>query len=170
MHEGGNVAEFFHDQLETSRSQLVWALEQIPVHRREISPPADLGEWTAGRHLFHIVHYERDFALPAMRLWLTEIDAWTPSMDEAKAWGNGQALGLLIEQFHSGREAQIDLLSRFGQTAWDERHITIGRWGSVTLRWLVSKTLQHTASHISALLEIALFWDALEAGTLRADV
>ena len=37
-------------------------------------------------------------------------------------------------------------------------------WGPVPLFWVVSKTYQHTAEHISDLLRIALFWDDFAAG------
>lgn len=32
-------------------------------------------------------------------------------------------------------------------------------WGPVTLRWVVSKTYQHTFEHGSTIMRIALFWE-----------
>ncbi len=38
----------------------------------------------------------------------------------------------------------------------------------VTLRWVVTKTLQHTAEHVSALLRLSLFWDPAELRSQQA--
>jgi hypothetical protein len=40
---------------------------------------------------------------------------------------------------------------------WEETRDSV--WGAVTLRWVVSKTYQHTFEHGSTIMRIALFWD-----------
>jgi len=55
------------------------------------------------------------------------------------------------------RAEQIALLPRFENTLWEERRGAL--WGPVTLRWVVSKTYQHTCEHSHDVLRLALFWD-----------
>jgi hypothetical protein len=38
-------------------------------------------------------------------------------------------------------------------------HVQLTSSTEVTLRWVVSKTLQHTFEHTNNILRIALFWD-----------
>ncbi len=58
--------------------------------------------------------------------------------------------------FLAGRAEQIKLLAQFGSTAWEATRKAA--WGEVTLRWLVTKTYQHTAEHTHDVLRMALFW------------
>jgi hypothetical protein len=152
-----NHAQWFHDQLQASADGLVWAAEQVPLERRMAQPPAGLGEWTAARHLFHMMYYEQHFALPAMRQWLGEPFDFPEILDENEAWGDGVELSQALAGFREVRGEQIALLSQFDEGAWQEKRDTV--WGPVTLLWVVSKTYQHTAEHASTILQIALFWD-----------
>lgn len=63
----------------------------------------------------------------------------------------------LLSQFLALRQAQASLLLKAPDEAWDQPLATV--WGQTTLAWVVSKTYQHTAEHISDVLSIALFWD-----------
>jgi hypothetical protein len=67
-----SLAEWFREQLKTSGDGFAWAVEQVPVERRTIVPPAPLGEWTVVRHALHMLNYETAIALPIMRYWLGE--------------------------------------------------------------------------------------------------
>ncbi|MBM2847059.1 MAG: hypothetical protein HW418_1, partial [Anaerolineales bacterium] len=42
---------------------------------------------------------------------------------------------------------------------WEETRRAV--WGPVTLRWVVTKTYQHTAEHTHDVLSLALYWDAV---------
>lgn len=102
-----------------------------------------------------------------MRQWLeTERGHAAPNgerfLDEGAIWlaeGVSQPFGTLIEQLKAVRKAQIDLLPRFPIPAWETVHTPIPIYGPVTLSWVVTKTLQHTAEHTHDVLRLVLFWD-----------
>jgi hypothetical protein len=156
-----NASQWFRDQLQASAAGFVWGAGQVPPERRFIQPPTGLGEWTAARHIFHMLYYERNIALPNMRQWLGEPWILTAGLDEDAAWDRGQDVESLLTRFRAVRNEQIALLSKFDDSTWNETRDTI--WGSVTLFWVVSKTYQHTAEHTSNVLQIALFWDHFAA-------
>jgi DinB superfamily len=117
-----------------------------------------LGEWSVVRHVFHLLAYEEHIALPSMRLWLGEPFPSIDHLDEDTLWQeNTLDLQGLLEKFRAVRAAQIELLTNLPDTAWQETRDAL--WGSVTLRWVVTKTFQHTAEHIHDVLSLALFWD-----------
>jgi hypothetical protein len=123
-----------------------------------------LGEWSALRHLFHLVWYEREFALPTMRLWLGGPPFTEEGLDDEADWHaqrTGVELGAWLHAFAEGRDEQRALLARLDPAAWTEERL-IG-WSDqpwpVPLRWVVAKTYQHTAEHTNDVLRIALFWD-----------
>ncbi len=153
------ISRWFRDQLLTSADGLIWAVEQVTEARRNIKPPEGLGEWSANRHLFHLGFYEQTIALPLMKQWLGEPGLSTDPLEgEQAAWEHDHNdVDTLLSQFKKTRLEQIALLRKFNLTAWNETRDTL--LGSVTLLWVVSKTYQHTAEHISDVLKIALFWD-----------
>jgi hypothetical protein len=150
---------WFRDQLLTSADGLIWAIEQVPESRRNTQPPDGLGEWSAVRHSFHIRFYEQTTALPIMRQWFGAAGLSTDPLEgELDAWVKEQGdVETLLTRFKKVRLEQIALLHKFTETDWNVTRDTI--WGTVTLLWVVSKTYQHTAEHISDILKIALFWD-----------
>lgn len=153
-----NFSEWFHDQLQTSAAGFVWGAQQVPNARRNIRPPEALGEWTAARHIFHMVFYEQNIALPSMLQWLGK-PLPVKGRAEDTAWGEGnEDVESLLAEFKRVRGEQVQLLARFDDQAWNSTCGTI--WGPVTLSWVVSKTYQHTAEHTSDILRIALFWDS----------
>jgi hypothetical protein len=79
-----NPAGWFRDQLEQTGALFVWALEQVPMARRE-TPPPGRDEWTAARHAFHMLYYEREIALPSMRQWLGSAMPDPDELDESAA-------------------------------------------------------------------------------------
>lgn len=164
-----SLSQWFETQLQASADGFIWAVEQVPDERLYAPPPGPgggLGEWVAARHLFHLLYYERHAALPAMRSWLLgEAQPSFEGYDEDASWAEAPTLAAQIEQFRAVRAEQIALLPRIGAALWEESRET--GWGDVTLRWVVAKTYQHTAEHISDVLRIALFWDVIEAYNRR---
>lgn len=154
-----DLTQWFSEHLKSSAEEFVWAVEQVPVERRTIAPPESLGEWSAARHVFHMLAYEQYIALPTMRIWLGDPFPSIDDLDEDALWQQnaGRDLPALLEQFRAGRAAQIELLTRLSDAAWEETRDTI--WGQKTLRWVVTKTFQHTAGHTHDVLRLALFWD-----------
>lgn len=166
-----DLSEWFTAQLQPGADGFVWGMQQVPEERWYATPPGPrggLGVWVAARHAFHLLYYEREVALPAMRHWLggpsPEFDAYHHD-DEDVAWQRAPDLARVLHEFRAGRAAQIALLPRIGQALWREGRET--GWGQVTLRWIVSKTYQHTAEHLNDVLRIALFWDFVEADLQR---
>lgn len=72
-----------------------------------------------------------------------------------------------LRSFTTGRDEQRALLARLDPAAWTAARPT--GWGDVPLRWVVTKTYQHTAEHTNDVLRIALFWDILLAEAAEAD-
>jgi hypothetical protein len=152
-----NLSEWFQSQLQASAEGFVWSLAQVPQQRRYIRPPALLGEWSAARHAFHLLFYEQTIALPSMRQWLDSPLPSAVGLDEDAAWAAHMDLDTISAQFSEIRAEQIAWLPRFDESLWNERRVTV--WGAVSLRWVVTKTYQHTAEHIHDVLTLALFWD-----------
>ena len=155
-----NNSQWFGEHLRTSAEGFLWGAQQIQVERRYLSPPPVLGEWSAARHVFHMVYYEETFALPSMYQWLggagltrEELD----KIDEEAAWNEGYEFDMLQKQFREVRERQIALTAELGEELWLEKRRTV--WGLTTLHWVVSKTYQHTADHTNTILQMVLFWD-----------
>jgi hypothetical protein len=157
-----NLTEWFRNQLQASADGFVWGAEQVPAARRNLQPPKGLGEWTVARHIFHMVFYEQTIALPSMQQWLGAENPAADELDEEAAWAAGQDnVEGLLAQFRKVRSEQMALLPQFNDSHWEETRETV--WGPVTLRWVVSKTYQHTAEHTNDVMRIALFWDRFEA-------
>jgi hypothetical protein len=157
-----NYSQWFRDQLQTSADGFVWSIEQVQVPRRTAMPPVGLGDWSAARHVFHLWYYEQTLALPGMRQWLGGGIPSTDDLREETAWGaEKRPVESLMADFKQVRAEEIALLSEFDDRLWNVVRETV--WGSETLQWVVSKTYQHTAEHISDVLRIALFWDRFAA-------
>ncbi len=153
-----NLSRWFRDQLQSCADGFVWGAQQVPNARRNVRPPEALGEWTAARHIFHMVFYEENIALPTIYQWLGK-PLPLEGVSEDVAWGEGSDnVESLLAEFTKVRDEQIQLLARFDDLTWSSTRDTI--WGVVTLRWVVSKTFQHTAEHTGDILRIALFWDS----------
>lgn len=159
-----NLSQWFSTQLRGGAEGFAWAMQQVPSERLFTVPPSRfLGAWPAMRHVDHLRHYERALALPSMQMWL---DGPGVSVEQAQAWERldlawqpGEALALeeRLADFRAVREAQIALVEVVGQAAWETTRPTV--WGEVSLKWVVSKTFQHTAEHLCTVMQIALFWD-----------
>ena len=154
-----SLSQWFNDQLKASADGFVWAVRQMPVERRSVQPPSPLGEWSAMRHLLHMVHHEQNVALPSMRQWLGGPLPSLTGLDEGANWQGSHDLDELVNQFQQTRSEQIALLPHFNPSTWEESRETL--WGAATLRWVVTKTYQHTAEHTHNVLQLVLFWEAV---------
>jgi hypothetical protein len=153
-----NRSEWFQNQLSTGGTGFAWAIGQVLADRQRREPPAGLGHWSAARHVFHMLFYEREMALPSMNLWQgRSFDAAT-APDEDVAWDSQAPVSEMLAQFNQVRAEQVALAAAMPDAAWDETRATI--WGPMTLQWVVTKTLQHTAEHTHQVLSLALFWEA----------
>ena len=149
------------DELGRSAIGFEWAIRQVPLERLTQTPPAGLGEWPALRHLHHLVWYERELALPSMRIWLGATPPDGHALDEDADWAADQStlqVDMLLRSLVAGRDEQRAILTGLDAAAWATARTT--GWDDVPLRWVVSKTYQHTAEHTNDVLRIALFWDA----------
>ncbi len=153
-----DLSQWFQDQLQASAEGFIWGTLQVPKARLLLQPPEGLGEWSAARHIFHMVFYEQKCALPSMQQWLGGPPPSLKGLDEDVAWGEGKDnVDGLIAEFKQVRSNQVALLLKFDDSAWTMSRET--NWGPKTLAWVISKTYQHTAEHTSDVLQIALFWD-----------
>ena len=155
-----DLSQWFSTHLDTSAEGFLWAIEQVPPERRLIRPPEPLGEWNVARHLFHMMYYEQVIALPSMQLWLDDSLTMTDERyDEDAAWGKGREIEPMLADFRTVRAEQIVLLPKINEQQWEEKRATV--WGDMTLKWVVTKTFQHTNEHTHDVLRLALFWDMM---------
>ena len=153
-----NLSHWFRDQLHASVEGFVWGVHQVPEERRFIQPLKPFGEWSVARHVFHLLYYEEHCALPSMRQWIGAALLDFATYDEEGAWAdNRDDINQLLARLQTVRAQQIALLPQFDAATWDQ--VCDAIWGPVSLRWVVSKTYQHTAEHTNDVLRIALFWD-----------
>ena len=152
------------DELGRSALGYDWAVRQVPEDRLDLTPPPGLWEWSALRHLYHLVWYEREIALPTMRLWPDGPPFTEEGLDEEAAWTADRAgveLEAWLRLLAAGRDEQRARLAGMDAAAWTAERPT--GWDDlprpVPLRWVVAKTYQHTAEHTNDVLRIALFWD-----------
>jgi len=151
-----NLTAWFQAQLQASGEGFVWGAEQVPAGRRTMRPRAGLGEWTAARHVFHMLDYEQTIVLPSMQQWLGGPLPVDPG--EEIAWNQAdQDMDRLLARFKQVRAEQIALLPKFAEADWQATREAV--WGTRTLLWVVSKTYQHTAEHTHNVMCLALFWD-----------
>ena len=151
-------AQWFHNQLQSSADAFTWAVEQVPIERRTITPLPRFGEWSVARHVFHMVYYEQHVALALMRQWFDPSPLTIAPNDEDADWTTAPSLDDLLVQFQRGRAAQIEMVDCCELEQWNIVRDT-ENWGPVSFQWFMGKTFQHTLDHTNAVLNIALFWD-----------
>ena len=155
------TASWFSTQLQSTLEGLTWSIHQVPQSRWLLPPPPVLGEWSAARHLFHMWFYEATIALPSMRIWLGD-PIPDVSVNEDQAWANltNPTVEELEDRFISVRQEQRALLPIYEAADWEQ--ILMTGWHLVSLKWVVSKTFQHTAEHTHDIMRLALFWDVAD--------
>lgn len=152
---------WFRNQLEAEGDALIWAVGQVPEERRNRQPPEPLGEWSALRHAFHMSYNERHVVLPRLRLWLDTPTTEDKDFNEESAWQDLVDKDSALAMFQSTRDRHIEFLNKITDPLLDETRETTT--GSVPLRWVLTKSIQHTADHINGILRIALFWDRVKS-------
>jgi hypothetical protein len=156
------TAQQFAILLRSSADAFLWAVEQMPQDHWLVAPPRRFEEWPTARHAFHLLHYEQQIVLPSMRQWLggplpPSLSPDEDATQEETGWQASKNSPSIVVDFTAVRGVQIELLSRFQATDWDEMRDTI--WGSVTLRWVITKTIPHTFEHAHDVLCLRLWWD-----------
>ena len=158
------LAKWFSLQLQVSADGFLWAVAQRPTDRLFLTPPRHPERWSTARIVFHLVTYERRLAFPSLRQWFGGPCPTVGSMEEDAAeeeaiWNSDQGHDIpsLLTAFAALRSEQIALLARIDEVTWEERRDTI--WGSKLLRWILTKTYQHTLEHTDEVLRSVLWWD-----------
>lgn len=153
--------QWFQQQLQTSAENFLWAVEQIPQERLYLAPRPN--RWPIARIVFHMTRYEQRLALPSMLQWLggQQPIVGTQEEDNAKDehdWndGRGHEIQTLIADFKDVRSQQLALFPQFPEQSWHEERDAI--WGSVSLKWAIIKTYQHTLEHTDEALRVYLWW------------
>jgi hypothetical protein len=156
-----NLSQWFYLQLQASIDSFLWAVEQIPQERLYFAPKTD--RWPVARIIYHLACYEQRIALPSMRQWLGEPKPVVGTQEEDGAqedrnWNDGQGheMSALIADFRAVRTEQHALCSQFDEQSWYESRDVI--WGHLPLKWVVTKTYQHTLEHTDEVLRAYLWW------------
>jgi hypothetical protein len=90
-----------------------------------------------------------------------------PLAGEELSWRHDHDVEELLAAFQAVREQEVALLDELAGADWDLPRPTI--WGEHTLRWVLTKSYQHTLDHANSLLQMALYWDdALRGRHARA--
>ena len=155
------LSQWLPQQLQTSADSFLWAVEQIPQERLYLAPRPN--RWPIARIIFHLTRYEQRLALPSMLQWLSGPIPVVGTQEEDNArdeldWnnGNGHEIQTLIAGFKEVRSQQLALFPQFTEQSWHEEREAI--WGSVSLKWVVTKTYQHTLEHTDETLRAYLWW------------
>ncbi|MFX1538620.1 MAG: DinB family protein [Promethearchaeota archaeon] len=165
---------FLAKQLEETAQIINWAINLVPKERLLEIPPHSthpkasdymksyFGLWSAYRILFHLVHYEENSALPNMKLWLGEQPNRQRCGKEKEDWEEelrkGPNLEALLERFHSVRKQQTEVINKIQDNQWQEKRPNTN-WGTVSVEFIVTKSIQHTLEHGNKILRNVLFWD-----------
>ncbi|GHO83037.1 DinB family protein [Dictyobacter formicarum] len=169
-----DYAQHFTHLLQNSSNDFIWATQQIPVDKLNSVSPLRPDSWSVARNIFHLQFQEEKVVLPNMRLWLSDRTLYTRQddaliahyaafetlvRDEERAWAQQPDLDVVLKHFQTQRTIQIALLQEIDPTVWEDKRATV--WGEVTLRWVVTKTYQHSVEHINDVLKPALYWTGL---------
>jgi hypothetical protein len=172
-----NSKDFLAKQLRETAKIIDWAINLVPEDRLLEIPPhsthpkADesmkkyFGLWSAYRLMFHLVHYEENWALPGLNYWLgEEIPSKIDILNEKEMWDKelikGVDLKTLLIRFHFVRGKQIDAINKMSDNLWTEKK-TDTYWGEATAEFSVSKTIQHTFEHGNKIMRNAIHWGRL---------
>ena len=156
-----HLSQIFQQQLKTSMENFLWAVEQIPQERLYLAPRPN--RWPIARIIFHLTRYEQRLALPSMQQWLSGPRPIVGTQEEDNAqderdWNGGEShnIQILIADFEAIRSQQLALFPQFNEQSWREEREAI--WGKVSLRWILTKTYQHTLEHTDEVLRAYLWW------------
>ena len=148
---------WYLEQLRSLGQLFNWSIEQVPTERLVLSPPPPLGEWSTMRHVFHMVYNESNIVIPRLSQWQGGPTPPGGPYEEDAAWSSIKDPSTLLEEFNAIRAKQIDQITEMDANLLSEvRETTMG---PATLKWVLTKSIQHTAEHINDILRMALFWD-----------
>lgn len=171
-----DYTQFFTTLLQSGTDTLLWAIEQVPEDRLYSVPSKRPESWSVARIVMHLHYQEEQVVLPCIRLWLSDkYSALRQSEDEKRIerykdyamlthdeeiiWQQTASIATSREKFRVGRLEQISLIACFAPEQWEQTRETV--WGSVTLRWSITKTYQHTVEHCNDILKHALYGGSL---------
>lgn len=164
-----DLSAWFAYQLKAGMDGFIWAVHEVPAERQQIMPLKPFGEWSVARHIFHLLYYERTAVIPHMLYWLGELETFPPFDEQHytedgdwEKYGQAMSIEQLLREFQEVRETQIALLPRFSAELWLAKKPN-GWIAEHDIKWIISKTFQHTAEHTHDVMAIALFWE----GALR---
>ena len=156
-----HLSQLFRRQLQTSATSFLWAVEQIPQERLYLAPHSN--RWSIARLVYHLTNYEHHIAFPTMLQWQGGARPIVGTQEEdgqveSPAWNDGHdhEMSGLLTAFQTIRSQQIELASQFNEQAWHEERDVI--WGHLPLKWVVTKTYQHTLEHTDEVLRAYLWW------------
>ncbi len=156
-----DLSTWFRQLIQSSTDSFLWTVEQFPQERYYLSPRPN--RWPIARILYHLLYYEKWIALPSMQQWLDGSLPIVGSMEEdavreEEAWhaGQGHDMATMITNFRTLRAEQLELLTQFNEHDWQQTRQSI--WGTVSLKWVMTKTYQHTLEHTDEVLRAYLWW------------
>ncbi|MDQ5823747.1 MAG: DinB family protein [Chloroflexota bacterium] len=149
--------EFFTRQIAANTEAIAWAVGLVGVERFHRPPPELLGEWSAARHLFHLLYYEREVALPSLSLWFGAPYPDFTNYNENAAYATIPSEQVVLSELEGLRAKHLALIGEAHGALWSEERQT--PWGRRTFYWVASKTLQHALEHTNNILKIALLWE-----------
>ena len=143
--------------LQAQQSRLCELLRQIPATAAQtIHPPYT---WTVRQVVEHCVEGERMFGYRALRFASgdpTELPGWNENFYAAAGYGPLGDLEDLTVEFAALRQANLCLLSRLAEPAWNRIGVADGRRVSVrTLAWLMAGHWNHHEAILRKRLGIA---------------
>lgn len=152
------------DRLESTLNDLRWAVAQVPPEREGRRPPPALGDWSVRRQLYHLWFYEHHIALPQIRYALGLRGPLAPGEvpDEDLSWPREVPAATWLARLEEVRQETLALIRPIPSEVWS-RPVPGTVWGTRTLAWIVTKTIQHTYEHMTTILQIALFWEMAAA-------
>jgi hypothetical protein len=108
----------------------------MPAERRNVTA-GPRQPWTAARHVFALLLYERSVALLSRRHWLGAAKPDDSAFfDEGAEWVARWPVEATVPQLQAVRAEQIALLPQFSRAAWSETRDAV--WGAATLLWVAT--------------------------------
>jgi hypothetical protein len=155
--------------------ELVWALCSVPRERWTASPPRELSDWPALRHLRYLALREHLVTLPAVREQLGEADAAPASgieFEQAEAaWdaaSDAASADELIRQLGGARFELLRHLEAAPDAVWGDVEWSVGRVGRTPrLIELLLGARQQELQHLADMWRIGLYWDRVSPTSLR---
>ncbi len=147
--------------LATGVAEWEWALAQLPPGRLATPPPRHLSEWPTLRHLLHLAHYERTVALPSLLYLLTgDVAPLRHARQEADdSYTGREEVAALLSELGRVKEQERRLLEEASAELWTVARLHPYYGAAVSARWMLQKSYQHTLEHLTAVWQMALFWD-----------